>query len=318
MEIVNREAKIVEAIQLELEIDAQLIIRGFQELQNLNMEHGAYFLASQSISQGFERLMKVVLFLSNSIEPGQMKEFYGHDLEKLWQRVKEIQDVGTVKDKVLNKELRILSNFNEEARYHYINILDGRESGFDPQEEWERLEQDYIDSNSENYKKLANGDDSNFLIQRINHRHIKSLEKIVCILSSILLRANVKEVGWVVPLAFQKFATYSYDDLGKTDYSEWPKCLEHNYSPYRLSRRYYIVNYCKRLFGCQKAKSKVIKKRILKEYGHSVTQRKCVLQRGKPMVKSFILFPFKGICAHSMEGQPINFIYRHLIKLVLR
>ena len=62
--------------------------------------------------------MKVVLFLSNSIEPGQMKEFYGHDLEKLWQRVKEIQDVGTVKDKVLNKELRILSNFNEEARYH--------------------------------------------------------------------------------------------------------------------------------------------------------------------------------------------------------
>lgn len=261
MEIVNREAKIVEAIQLELEIDAQLIIRGFQELQNLNMEHGAYFLASQSISQGFERLMKVVLFLSNSIEPGQMKEFYGHDLEKLWQRVKEIQDVGTVKDKVLNKELRILSNFNEEARYHYINILDGRESGFDPQEEWERLEQDYIDSNSENYKKLANGDDSNFLIQRINHRHIKSLEKIVCILSSILLRANVKEVGWVVPLAFQKFATYSYDDLGKTDYSEWPKCLEHNYSPYRLSRRYYIVNYCKRLFGCQKAKSKVIKKK---------------------------------------------------------
>ena len=53
MEIVNREAKIVEAIQLELEIDAQLIIRGFQELQNLNMEHVAYFLASQSISQGF-------------------------------------------------------------------------------------------------------------------------------------------------------------------------------------------------------------------------------------------------------------------------
>ena len=71
-----------------------------------------------------------------------MKEFYCHDLEKLWQRVKKVQDVGTVKDKVLNKELRILSKFNEEARYHYINILDGRESGFDPQEEWERLEQD--------------------------------------------------------------------------------------------------------------------------------------------------------------------------------
>ena len=40
MEIVNREAKIVEAIQFELEIYSQPIIRGYQELQNLNMEPG--------------------------------------------------------------------------------------------------------------------------------------------------------------------------------------------------------------------------------------------------------------------------------------
>ena len=66
MEIVNREAKIVEAIQLELEIDAQLIIRGFQELQNLNMEHGAYFLASQSISQGFELYFSCLIALSQA------------------------------------------------------------------------------------------------------------------------------------------------------------------------------------------------------------------------------------------------------------
>lgn len=302
MEIVNREAKIVEAIQLELEIDAQLIIRGFQELQNLNMEHGAYFLASQSISQGFERMMKVVLFLSNSIEPGQMKEFYCHDLEKLWQRVKKVQDVGTVKDKVLNKELRILSKFNEEARYHYINILDGRESGFDPQEEWERLEQDYIDSNSENYKKLANGDDANLLIQRINHRHIKSLEKIVSILSSILLRTNVKEIGWVVPLAFQKFATYSSNDFGKTDYSEWPKCLEHKDKPYKLTWRNNLVNWWERLLGCHHEKSIVVKKKNFKGiWPFRGIQKVIVIRRKKKKVAYYFIAINGYLCALNGE-----------------
>ena len=53
---------IADAIHFELEIDAQLIIRGFQELQSLDAEHGVYFLASQSLSQGLERMMKVILF----------------------------------------------------------------------------------------------------------------------------------------------------------------------------------------------------------------------------------------------------------------
>jgi len=90
MEFVNRDHKIAEAIHLELEIDAQLIIRGFQELQSLDTEHGVYFLSSQSLAQGLERMMKVILFLSNSIQQGEMKRSLGHDLEKLWQRVKSL------------------------------------------------------------------------------------------------------------------------------------------------------------------------------------------------------------------------------------
>lgn len=81
MESVNRDHKIAEAIHLELEIDAQLIIRGFQELQNLDTEHGVYFLSSQLLAQGLERMMKVILFLSNSIQQGEMKRSLGHDLE---------------------------------------------------------------------------------------------------------------------------------------------------------------------------------------------------------------------------------------------
>ena len=59
MAITNRDSRIAEAIHFELGTDAQLIIRGFQELQSLDAEHGVYFLASQSLAQGLERVISV-------------------------------------------------------------------------------------------------------------------------------------------------------------------------------------------------------------------------------------------------------------------
>ena len=162
MEIINRDAKKVEAIQRELEIDAQLIIRGFQELQSLDAEHGAYFLASQSLAQGLERMMKVILFLSNSIQLGEMKNHLRHDLEALWQHVKI--HCEPFEDAVLNKELKILSEFNKNARYYYLNIMDGRESAFDPQKEWERLEDEQLYPKTISFLSLANGDEANKII----------------------------------------------------------------------------------------------------------------------------------------------------------
>ena len=252
---------IADAIHFELEIDAQLIIRGFQELQSLDAEHGVYFLASQSLSQGLERMMKVILFLSNRLEQGDIIEFK-HDLEVLWQRVRELQDFKpTIKDKYLNKELKILSEFNKRARYFYLNIMDGINNTFDPQMEWEKLEDKHFLHNPCDYIKLANGDEANGVIKKINRKHIMPLERIVCFLSKSIVRYQDMEVGWNVPLAFREFANYDKKCFGKTDYSTWPQCLECKYKPYKKTWKDSCINLLNRLLGRQQDKSMLIAKK---------------------------------------------------------
>lgn len=260
MENLFRGQKIVEAIHLELEIDAQLIIRGFQELQSLDAERGVYFLASQSLAQGLERVMKVVLFLSGNIQPGEMKRPFGHDLEKLWRRVKNSGCCEPVVDEVLDKELIILSKFNQNARYHYLSIMDGVEIAFNPQEEWEKLEDEHMLKGSISFMSLANGDEANKIIQRINCCHIIPLEKIVCTLCRALVRYQVREIGWSVPIAFQEFIKYNDYSYGKTDYSAWPKCLEHKDKPYKLTWLDSCLNFWSNLMGLRQEKTQIVYK----------------------------------------------------------
>lgn len=257
---VYRGQTIADAIHLELEIDAQLIIRGFQELQSLDAEHGVYFLASQSLAQGLERVMKVVLFLSGNIQPGEMRRPFGHDLEKLWRRVKNSGCCEPVVDEVLDKELIILSKFNQNARYHYLSIMDGEEIAFNPQEEWEKLEDEHMLKGSISFMSLANGDEANRIIQRINCCHIIPLEKIVCTLCRALVRYQVREIGWSVPIAFQEFTKYNDYSYGKTDYSAWPKCLEHKDKPYKLTWLDTCLNFWRNLMGLQQEKTQIVYK----------------------------------------------------------
>ena len=258
MENLYRGQKIADAIHFELEIDAQLIIRGFQELQSLDAERGVYFLVSQSLSQGLERMMKVILFLSNSIQPGEMKRSFGHDLEILWQRAKN--HCEPVEDAVLNKELKILSEFNKYARYYYLNIMDEKECAFDPQKEWEELEDEQLYKEPNIFLRLANGDEANKIIQKINCSHIIPLEKIVCILSRALVRYQIREIGWIVPIAFQEFAKYNEYSYGKTDYSAWPECLEHKDKPYKLTWLDTCLEFWGNLMGLQHEKSQIVYK----------------------------------------------------------
>ena len=260
MEYVNRNQRIVEAIHFELEIDAQLFVRGLQELQSLDVENGVYFVASQSLAQGLERLMKVVLFLSGNIQPGEMKRPLGHNLEELWKRVKNSGCCEPVVDEILDKELIILSKFNQNARYHYLSIMDGEEITFNPQEEWEKLEDEHMLKGSISFVSLANGDEANKIIQRINCCHIIPLEKIVCTLCRALVRYQIREIGWSVPIAFQEFAKYKDDSYGKTDYSGWPKCLEHKDKPCKLTWLDTCLNFWGNLIGLQQEKSQIVYK----------------------------------------------------------
>lgn len=208
MSVVVREQSIIEAIQKELDVDARLIVRGFQDIQSLNIENGDYFLASQSLSQGLERMMKVILYLSIELNTGDLKDKYRHNLNTLWDKIREVNESKPIKDRTLNKELKTLSDFNERSRYYYLNILDGVDNKFDPQKEWEKLESKYLHDNEVDYTKLANGDTAKAVIKEINRCHIISLEKLVAYLSRIIVARQIAEVGWSVPMVFQEFAKY--------------------------------------------------------------------------------------------------------------
>lgn len=261
---VIREQSVIEAIQKELDIDAQLIVNGLQELQSLYIENGEYFQASQSLSQGLERMMKVVLFLSEKLDAGDLKVKYGHNLEKLWKRVRELHEYKQNKDKTLNKELKTLSEFNEHARYYYLNILDRVDNDFDPQKEWEKLEERYFRNDPAYYTKLSNGDEAKMVIEQINRCHIIPIEKIVTFLSRVIVARQISEVGWNVPIAFQEFARYDVNKLGETDYTAWPQCLEHKDMPYKITWRDIFHAFFLRLIGCRRDKSKVIYKKNFK------------------------------------------------------
>lgn len=280
MPIVIREQQIVEAIQKELDIDAQLIVRGFQELQSLNIENGGYFLASQSLSQGLERMMKVVLFLSDKLNTGDLKGNYGHNLEKLWNRIRDLHEYKQNKDKTLNKELKTLSEFNKRARYYYLNILDGVNDNFDPQREWEKLEDEYLHNSPAGYSKLSNWNYASTIITQINRSHIMTIERIVVFLSRVIVTQQKSEIGWTVPLVFQEFSSYDEDKFGETDYVTWPQCLEHKDKPYKITWRDACSAFFFQLIGRGHDRFKVVYKKNFKGvWPFRKFKKVCVIRR---------------------------------------
>ena len=61
-----------------------------------------------------------------------------------------------------------------------------------------------------------------------------------------------------MPIAFQEFARYNEYSYGKTDYSEWPKCLEHKDKPYKFTWFDVCLNYWGNLLGLQQEKSLIV------------------------------------------------------------
>lgn len=225
MDIIARESQIIEAIQAELDTTSLLMIRGLQELQAMDMSYGSYFMPSQTLSQGLERIMKVLLFLSGSVSAGKLKGFYSHNLNKAWNKLVEHDIVKPISDSLTENILIILSEFGFNARYYYIDVLDGKPSDFNPQAEWEKLEGLLIGENPQKYKMLSNGDDTSVLIKDINRRLQIALEKIINRLSVAIVKYENRETGWVVPSVIKAFADFNDNSYGKNIYKEWPDCL---------------------------------------------------------------------------------------------
>lgn len=233
MDVTTRDLKKSEAIQAELDNISLLLIRGFQELQAMDMNYGSYFIPSQTLSQGLERMMKVLLFLSGNFRKGQLKGKFSHDLNKLWSKLIIDKIAEPIFDPYFEIILKILSEFGHNARYFYIAILDGEPLDFNPQEEWENLESRFMNEAPQRYKMLSNGDDADVLIKDIIRRLQIPIEKVINSLSSAIVNYEKREAGWVVPPTIRAFADFNDESFGKSVYQEWPKCLETTGRPHK-------------------------------------------------------------------------------------
>lgn len=226
MDIISRDAQITEAIQAELDTISLLFVRGLQELQTMDMNYGSYFMPSQTLSQGLERMMKVILFLSGNIREGQLKRKFSHNLKMLWEELTNKRIVEPIPDPYFEIILSILSEFGHNARYYYISILDGNPVSFNPQDEWEKLESRFLNEDPQRYKMLTNGDDAQRLIKEMVKRLQIPIEMLVNRLSRAIVYYQIREDVWSVPSVIKAFANMSEDSFGNNTYKEWPHCLE--------------------------------------------------------------------------------------------
>ena len=256
MDIISRDTKITEAIQAELDTISLLLIRGLQELQAMDMKYGSYFMPSQTLSQGLERMMKVTLFLSGKVRKGQLKGIFSHGLDKLWDELITDNIVDSISDPFFDDILNILSEFGYNARYYYISILDGKPLNFNPQEEWEKLEIQFLNEDPQRYQMLRNGDDATILIKEMIRRLQIPIEILIKNLSKVIVDYEKREVGWCVPLAIKSFANIGADSFGKNVYKEWPQSIAIIAKPHKRNWRDFLI----RLFHPFR-KSKVINKR---------------------------------------------------------
>lgn len=256
MNKILRDIKFTEAIQAELDTVSLLLIRGLQELQAMDMNYGSYFMPSQTLSQGLERMMKVILFLSGKVRKGQLKKEYSHDLNKLWVELTTEKIVDSIPDPFFDDILKILSEFGHNARYYYTSILDGKPLNFNPQGEWEKLESRFLNEDPQRYQMLRNGDEATILIKEMVRRFQIPIEILISRLSKVIVDYEKREVGWVVPTAIKSFANIGADSFGKNVYKEWPQSLEIIAKPHKRNWRDFLI----RLFHPFR-KSKVIRKR---------------------------------------------------------
>lgn len=226
-----------------------LIETGLAGIQSISPDNDFYHLPFLLLSNGLERLCKVLLWFSYQAEG---RAPYTQDLKKYGHQIDDVLAVVlkrcfTVKYKqreatqwdyiflsqepIWSRIIDILSAFGgvkNASRYHHLNLATGKQPGVSAQEAWEELElqilQEY--SSLEVLGKSPEGVDEAYEI--INLWVIKYLEfgvrglcRLGTLPSSPLSDSNaLRHIG-----PMRKFATLMDQNLGQTNYrSRIPLC----------------------------------------------------------------------------------------------
>ncbi|PZR22998.1 MAG: hypothetical protein DI539_04255 [Flavobacterium psychrophilum] len=135
----------------EAQFTADILASGITQIGKINYaKKGLYFTSFTSLSTGLERIGKLCLivdfYLQNNKFPDDkiLKNEIGHDLEKLYEKSKEIINYHNIKlsflenldDQIYTDILSILSRFAKGDRYSNINFLSQSKFQADPIHEW--------------------------------------------------------------------------------------------------------------------------------------------------------------------------------------
>ena len=224
----------------ELLSSIESIKKGLGELQQINFANDFYYSTFQSLSSGFERLMKAIIILhylkmENKFHlPAEFsKGKKGHDLTMLMTYIKNNcfdsdfhknaiagkNDLNFIKnDKNLESILKILSNFGQGDRYYNIDKILNIEAGnLSPENEWAKLEMQFL-SNDDliNLKNNVMTLDTAYL--KITKNILIILETFTRALCRIFTLGSLSDEAKRFSGLLKPFLFFSDDQLGTETY----------------------------------------------------------------------------------------------------
>jgi len=154
----------------EAQFTYEILASGTTQIGKVNYaKKGMYFSSFTSLSTGLERIGKLCLIVDyyiahNGKFPNEktLKNDFGHDLEKLYQKSKEIVErhnlnfnfLEDLDSQMHQNIISILSRFAKGDRYSNINFIVQSKSQSDPVSEWyTKVENEIFNSNVSKYTK---------------------------------------------------------------------------------------------------------------------------------------------------------------------
>jgi hypothetical protein len=230
------------ALLRETEVAIGLFKAGLGYLQKINATNDFYYLPLFLLSQGLERLMKVIICMEINERTGNypnsqfecFKGKKGHDLNALLNLIKERcftqehvssrpaleDDNHLICDNVsIKKILDILSHYNTEGRYYYLNVvLDMETYSSGPELDWQELEDNITLADMPDRKIEDSTQLDNFYVD-IKQHIIPLLESLVRALGRLFTLGNLGEMGNTLFTRVSDFVCLMDRDLGKKDYT---------------------------------------------------------------------------------------------------
>jgi hypothetical protein len=231
------------AVHLILELDDAigLVKAGLHELQRIDGANDAYHELLMSLSNGLERLMKVVLCYQERQSTGTFpssaqwrRGASGHDLEALLGHILKECFTSSYTDRIpaarvdahvlksnqrLRRIVRILSDYGKGGRYHNLDgATTGGSDNQSPEAQWMRLEMEIHHERSGWEEELQDGSGLGRVYRRVNKELVVGVELLVRALARLFTLGPLGEEGKRASPPVLSFVGLLDEDLGDTSY----------------------------------------------------------------------------------------------------